>query len=399
MSRGTRRMTLAAWVTVAVLLGRAQLGAQAGPAAIGTAQRGYVEWEVQNQRDLRGAVQSIWFDAEHGVAYLATLASLYKVRDGKAERIAEPPAPGAQIQLAPGGKVYAWLIPEERAQGMYLVRLMDTAGGQLAELKPSEPPYGAGALILGFEGKLIVTVTPLDDWQGVHGRFRHTFWSRDGRELGKVITPEREIPVAGADGGSLLLLGDQQATAYSEEGKLLWRADGRFRKGAIARRGTVALLNPASREAIDQVHVFTGSDRPAVVKMPTPVHHLRLAPDGSTAVVGGDRGRYFFLDPASGRVTEGAPLPFKAGLFLSDLQLLDRDTLAIGLLQRQGDPPRHTWPRGDVVVVTRSGKILFRTEYPIREPLASRPAVGATFGAPVVIAFTLDTTALIKLGR
>lgn len=393
------RMTLLACTVGLALVAGSQLFAQVAPAPGRAAKGAERVWELQNQRDLSGAVQSASFDADHRTAYLATLANLYEVRDGKAASIAKPPAPDAQMQLAPGGKIYAWLVPDEKAQGLYLVHLMDTTGARLAELRLGESPYGFGALILGFEGRLIVTVTPLDDWQGVHGRFQYTFWSRDGRELGKVIHPEREIPIAGEDGESFLLLGEKQAAAFSPEGKLLWRADGRFRKGTIARRGGLALLNPAPREAIDQVHVFTGSGRPAVIKMPTPVHHLRIAPDGSVAVVGGDRGRYFYLDPASGKVVEGARLPFKTEVFLSDIKLVGRDTLAIGVLQRQGDPPRHTWPRGAVVVITRAGKVLFRAEYPIREPLASRPAVDATFGVPVVVAFTLDATALIKLGR
>jgi hypothetical protein len=356
-------------------------------------------WEVQNQRDLRGAVQSAAFDEASGTAYLATLANLYEVQDGKVRPVSKPPAPGAQVQLAPGGKLFAWLVPDQRPQGMYDILLMDITGRRLAELRLDDPPLGFGALVLGHEGRLIVTATPLDDPQGVHGRFQYSFWSRDGKLLERVVRPQREIPVAGADGASLLLLGEKEANAYAADGKRLWTLDGRFRKGAIAREGRVALLNPAERKAIDQVHVFSGQGRPGVVKMPTPVHHLRLSPDGAAAVVGGDRGRYFFLDPGTRRVSEGAKVPVESGLFLSDLQLVDRDTVAIGVLKRRGKEPRHTWPQGAVVVLNRAGRTLMRAEYPISEPLASRPAVSASYGVPMVVTFTLDTAQLWALGR
>ena len=47
----------------------------------------------------------------------------------------------------------------------------------------------------GNRGKLIVTVTPLDDWRGIRGRYRYTFWNRDGQALGKIIRPTREIAI------------------------------------------------------------------------------------------------------------------------------------------------------------------------------------------------------------
>ncbi len=355
--------------------------------------------EIPNQRELGGPIQSATFDPQRRTVYLATLVNLYAVRNGETSPIAKPPAPGAQLLLAPGGGIYAWLIPDEKSNGLYLIHLMDIGGERLAELRLKEPPHGFGALVFGFRGKTIVTVTALDDWQGAHGRFQFTFWSRDGQMLNKVILPERAIPIVGADGMSLLLLGPKEATAYSPEGELLWRLDGHYRKGAIARRGQLALLNPAPRKEIDQVYVFTGSGQPTVITMPTPVHHLRVSPDGSAAVIGGNRGRYFYLDSASSQFEEGVRLPFKAELFISAIELVDRDTLAVGVLQRQGEPPRHTWPSGGLVVINRKGNVLFRTEYPIREPLASRPGLGVTFENPTIIGFTLDTTSLVRLGR
>lgn len=133
-----------------------------------------------------------------------------------------------------------------------------------------------------------------------------------------------------------------------------------------------------------------------------PVHHLVLAPDSDrdgAGGVGGDRGRYFFLDPAGAQFKEGKRLPFDAELFLSELKFVDHDTLAVGVLQGEGDPPRNRWSRSGLAIVTRSGKVLLRQEYPISRPISSRPAVDVTFDVPTVIGYTLYTTVRIDLGQ
>jgi hypothetical protein len=369
-------------------------------------------WTIPGKGEHMAPVQSAAFDRERGTVYLATLGSLFEVHDGVPHLVAEPPVPGAEIMLAPGGELIAWLLPNEQAApevfdeeqrkapvgGPLVVNLMKLPGEDIVELRDKEPPFGCGALILGLQGRIIVTITALDDWQGVHGRYRYTFWRSDGEMLTTVVRPEREIPIVGADGRSLLLLGRKEAIAYSSDGELIWRLDGRFRKAAISSWGKQALLNPADKKAINQVVIFDGSE-PRVVEMPTPVHHLRMAPDGSAAVVGGDRGRYFFLEPDSAEVKEGRRLPFEAELFISDLELIDRETLAAGVLLAEGKPPQQKWPNGGLVVVNRDGKILYRSEHTISEPLASRPGLDVTFELPYVIGYTLDMALLVELGH
>ena len=110
-------------------------------------------------------------------------------------------------------------------------------------------------------------------------------------------------------------------------------------------------------------------------------------------------GRYFFLESATGEVVEGERLPFDGELFLSDLELVDDSTLAAGVLLREGEPPRHSWPRGGLAIVSRGGEIHYRGEYPIREAYARIPAVDVTFEVPTVIGFTLDTAVRIDFGR
>lgn len=398
-NRLTLVRTLCVCATVPVLTGCATTPAKRPPLVPGPYQTVKVVWELTTGRDYRGPVQSAAFDIERRTAYLATTGNLYEIRDKEARVIAERPAPGAQMLLAPGGGIYAWLTPEDGVQAPFIIHLMDISGKKLAELRLKDPPHGFGGLYLGHQGKLIVTVTPLDDWQGIHGRFQYTFWDEDGRILSKLIRPTREIGIVGAQGQSFLLLGEKEAVAYSERGRELWRLEGRYRKAALTMDGSLALLNPAPGEKIDRVYIRRGSDRPTVVKVPTPVHHLRIALDGTVAVVGGSDGRYFYLNPVDGRLEEGVPLPFDEPLFMSDIELIDRETLAVALLQRRGDPPQHTWARGGIVVINRDGKVVFRRGFPIREPFASRPAIDVTFNNRTFIGFTLDTTTLVNLER
>jgi hypothetical protein len=364
-----------------------------------TPKPGGVVWELFTDEDYRGPVQRGVVSPAGEVAYLATMATLYQVGDGEAWPIAERPEEEARLALAPGGGVYAWLIPEPDWQGLFFVRLMDISGEQLAELQLEEFPYGFGALYLGFEGNLIVTASPVDDWESLEGRFQYTFWNQEGEALDSVIRPGRQIGLLDPSGTAILLLGEQEATAFSASGKQLWQLSGHFRKGAIAGDGNFALLNPASREAIDQVFIYDGSGDPTIVYMPTPVHDLTVAPDGSLAVVVGDQGRYFYLELASADLQEGPPLPFDGTFYISDAEFVNIKTLALGVIHRAGEPPQYIWPSGTIIVVDREGGVAFQKEFDIREPIAFVPAIDVDFDGQFFIGFTQDTTILVSLGQ
>jgi hypothetical protein len=357
-----------------------------------------VVWELFTDVDYRGPVQRGAVREQGPVAYLATMATLYRVENGRAQPIAERPEDEARLALAPNGGVYAWLIPVSGWQGLFFVRLMDISGGQVAELKLDEFPYGFSALYLGFEGKLIVTVSPLSDWEGLEGGFLYTFWSRQGEKLWEVVLP-RQLGFPDSTGTAIVLLGEERAMAFSASGKELWQLVGHFRSAASARNGELALLNPAEAEAIDQVLIFDGSAEPTVVEVPTPVHDLIILPDGSLAVVVGDRGRYFYLDPVTAELQEGQPLPLDGTFYISDAEFLDSQTLALGVLHRVGDPPEHTWPSGTIIVVNHAGEVAFQQDFPIREGIAYIPAIDVAFGSQVFVGFTEDTTILVDLGR
>lgn len=374
------------------------LMAQAGLSAAAD-QQGKVVWELLTSRDFSGPVQKAAAEADGRTAYLATMTTLYEVKDGKTRIIAEQPEKESRLALAPGGGVYAYLTPNPAWRGLFSARLFDIMGKKLTDLQLKEFPHGFGALYLGFRGNVIVTSSPLDDWQGLGGRFQFAFWSRQGEALGKVVVEGRHSVALDPSGESILLIGDKEATAFSSSGKELWRLAGSFRKAAIAKGGAVALLNPASAKEIDRVLIFKGSGEPTVVHAPTPVHGLALSADGSSAAVIGDRGRYFFLDLSKADLKEGPRLKVEGAFYIFNAEFMDSGVLALGLLRRSGEPPRETWPYGGILAVDAKGDVLLRKEFPVRQATASMPAIDVTFGSRHIIGYTNEMAVLMELKK
>jgi len=356
-----------------------------------------VAWQLFTDQDYVGPVQRAAVVEGGQAVYLATLAALYRADHVGLQLAAQAPEEEARLALAPGGEVYAWLIPEVEWQGLFYIRLMDMSGQQLAELKLDEFPYGFGTLYLAFHGQLILTASPLDDWEGMSGAFLYTFWSRDGERLADMVLP-RQLGFLDASGTAIVLLGQEEAVAFSSDGDELWRLSGQYRAAALAQDGSLALLNPEATASIDEVHIFNGSDEPTVVQIATAVHDLRMVPDGSLALVIGDQGRYWYLDPLSADLQEAPLLPYGGTFYISDAEFLTHDWIALSGLHQEGEPPNHTWPSGTILVLDRAGSKAFEQTFDIREPLAHIPAIDATFGQSLFVAYTEDTTLLVDLG-
>jgi hypothetical protein len=359
--------------------------------------RGTVLWQLQSDKDFRGAVL-------HGVAgvdgkdsYIATAARLYRVRDGRAKIIAERPDKDSRLSLAPGGGTYAWLTQKASLNGLFSVEVSGVSGEHRSELVLKEFPHGFGSLYLGFQGRLIATSSPLDDWQGLAGRFRITFWNRGGEMLESVVLEGRQSGVLDPSGEALLFLGEKEARAFSASGKELWRLKGHFRKAALARGGRIAVLNPGAQGTLDQVLVFRGEGEPSALKVPTPVHGLAITPDGSTAAVIGDGGRYFPLDVRKAELREGRRLPIRGTFYIFNAEFVDGRTLAFGALERVGESHHVRWPRGAIVIADLKGSRVFQRVFPVRQATAFYPALSTVFGSRHVLAFTQEEVILIKL--
>jgi hypothetical protein len=300
------------------------------------------------------------------------------------------------------------MIPHPFGRGLSCVRLFDLSGKQIGELNPKD--YGFGALYLGFQGKIIVTTSPLDDWQGIRGRFQFTFWGKDGTILNKerVILDGRHMAILDPAGESILFLGDKRAEAYNASGVKLWEHKGNFRKGAIAQNGYLALLNPSQSEKIKQLVIVKKNplEPPEVspttipVIFPSAVHGLTLTPDGYLAAVIGDEGYYSYLDTSDGKLKEvKKPLLPETGsnYYIFNSKFVNAKTLALGIQRRIGKPPKTTWDNCKIIIVDREGNTLFEKEYLLREAISSIPGIDVTFDSRFIVGFTQDTAVLVEL--
>ena len=213
------------------------------------------------------------------------------------------------------------------------------------KLQLEDFPFGFGQLYLGGAGQLIVTVTPLDSFEGLGGRFLYVFWSRAGQPLSRVTLEGRRTGVVDVAGNALLLLGESEAIAFSKEGRELWRLDGNFRMGALAADGSLALLNPAEKSRISEVHVVQNG-KVTRVDMRSTVYELALTADGSVGAVAVNEGGLSFVSPEAcirsscePRAVKSLPVAPVGGTFLiSSMRFVDATTLVVGVIRRVGDP-------------------------------------------------------------
>lgn len=320
---------------------------------------------------------------------LATHAELYRVRGGKASLAVRQLASDARLILAPGGRAYAWSRQRGDARRPVTEVLLRRLDGEDGPTLRVDKAAGEAEVILGSDAKLILTRAPERDWEGTFGNFRYTFWSADGRELQSHSLPYG-VAVLAADGSAIAILTGQHALAFSANGTPLWRFEGRYRKAAIASEARVALLNPADRQSIRQIHVVTGGQRGRTIELPTAVHHLSITAEGKSAAAAGDRGRYFFINVLRASLREGQALPAdRTTPFIFDLELADDGRVAIlGVLHRAAAAPH--WPRASVIAIRANGRVAFTKTVEVDDPTAGEPAIDIRGGDSAFVAYTRD---------
>lgn len=353
----------------------------------------------------RGVVERITFD-QKGEAWMGTTQVLYRVADGQAQAMDAAPTSDRQLALSPGGGVYAWLARGRAPAGLFTVELMEIPKKSLAELRLPEPPFGFGALFLGGTGGLIVTATPLDNQEGLEGRFLYVFWSRDGRILSRVTLEGPRLGVVDVNGDALLLLGPADALAFRNDGRQLWRLDGRYRKASLAAKGRIALLNPAAPESLDEVHVFRNG-KVTRLTMPAPVYEFALTGNGALAAVGIGTGAILFVEPRSCNTSTCKPprpaagIAADASLRITSLGFVDASTLAVGRILRVGEAPAYSYPEGRVLVVptfpTTTNEPPFEVKLPLAQPATWAPMVDVTYGRQTFGAHTTDRAVVVSL--
>ena len=365
-----------------------------------------VVWKAVQGTDFTGDIRQVMLDTATRDAYLATRTTLYRVKGDKVDTVAKQPDKTAELILAPGGAILAWLLPQPQARGLLQARVLDLTGREVGLLRLQESPHGFGALYLGFQERLVVTASPLDDRDGMNGRFQYTFWSSDGKERSKVVFPEQQDVVLDRLGQAVLFLAPgflapdgAKAVAHDPSGTRLWELPGSFRRAVLAAEGRLALLNPAPPGDIRDVWIFRGSGRATVVKAPTPVQHLRVAPDLASALVVGNDGTYSYLDPARGVLTEAHALLPGTSFRITDADFVGPDKVAFGVRQNTGTPDHPRWSQAALVAVDRGGKVIFREELKSGEGSGSYPRIEVEAGGAAFIGYTAEHAVLVSFGQ
>jgi hypothetical protein len=360
--------------------------------------------EFQLDADYQGAVQRVAFDTA-GDAWIATTRALYHAKGGTLEAIDTVVAQNRRLALAPGGNLYAWLGQGEAPAGLFTVELVEMPKKPLARLRLGEFPYGFASIFFGGDGRLIVTISPLDDAEGLRGNFLYVFWSRDGSELSRVVLDKRLAPVVDVTGEAVLLMGESDAIAFRNDGQRLWKVDGRFRKAALGGNGTIALLNPADGHAINEVRVYNHG-QVTTVSLRDSVYDLALSADGSLGAAGIGTGEVLLLAPRSCKASRCNPprkvtgLDESATYLVTSLRFVDKKTLATGRIQREGAEPNVVYPAAEVVatsIASDSSQSLFRRVIPLEQPATWSPVVDATLGIRAFAAYTPRTALVVSL--
>ena len=353
--------------------------------------------DFQSQRPLSRATYDI-----NGVAWVATASQLFRFDAGR-WTLADSDATGdRRLALAPGGGRYVWMTNRIGTFGKFSVELLNLAqpARPFTSLQTYSEPFTFSALHVGSLGRLIVASSPLQDVEGLHGDFYYQFWS-DGLFQRSLSLAGRRIGVVEDSGESILLMGAAGITALRKDGTDLWSVPTYYRNGVIAASGTVAVVNPA--DAVEEVHVIR-SGTVTKVRMTHPVHELAITPDGSQAAVATGDGKLSFID-LKNCVTLNCPslrslsLPILNIHFITAIRFLDRDTVALGVIQGMGSRSRPQFSGASVLVVTRTGNVQFRMSIPLPQPATWSPSLDAMFGSRVFAAFTPVAAVFIKVGN
>jgi hypothetical protein len=356
--------------------------------------------------DYVGEARELKFDTSED-ALFSTTKELYRVQGGRLHLIDKvDPRNNERFAVVSGDGAYGRLVQSGVPPGLFVVDLVDPLVPLRApvRLRLGNYPHGFSNLYLSTgAGPLIVTSTPLDDAEALRGRFQYTFWARDGTQRADVTRNGRRNGIVDVEGYAILLLGEQDAIAFNEAGTEIWQRTGRFGRGALAGRGRIALLNPVALDQTKQIDVVRGSAT-TTIHMDDAVRALALTADGLMAAVAVDKAKVTLLDVQScrhGRCAKPKPVNLqlpRGQFFITALQFVDATTLAVGVIERQGNAPPFRYPRAMVLAVDTDARVSFyQRELLLAQPATWTPEINATFGVRKFAAHTPQKTLLIEL--
>jgi hypothetical protein len=378
----------------------------AGPLSIDPAlAAGRVLSRCEYGHNFQGQVQKATID-RHGAAWIATDRQLFRVaHECKPVLVESSSSRDRLLALAPGGERYAWLDSRNAPYGQFAIELYDLnrPGTRIRELDSGELPRGFGALRFGLHAGSILGVTALQDPEGLRGKFRYTFWNRDGRFPSSIEVPGRRIRILDDSGQSLLLLGESSAELHQGKRLPTWTVPGSFRNGVLGTSGQSALLNPAQR--VNEVHVVQSGGVTKVLKFQAPVHGLAITPDGSRGAVATGNGELTLIEMRARSVSVREPrrLSISSRYYVTAIRFVNRDSIAVGAIQYYGSSPFERFYAGAVQVlkITGSGpsqvERIFETSIRLPVPATWSPELDVTYGSDTFAAYTPEAAIVVKL--
>jgi hypothetical protein len=338
------------------------------------------------------------YDPKERVVYVATAGSIYRFRRGdkpQAERIVQRKGE-ERLALALGGAFYALLQPSKPSGGLFS-----------ASLKRIEDPSvsidlaaatSVSSLILGGRDKLLVAKTPLGSPEDFEPRHLYVFYEANGAALERREMSGPHQWVLDPAGDAIVFLGSSGAEAYSRAGKKLWAAEGSFRGAAIGPGGGTAVLNRAEPAKLSELLVRRAGGELEVVRLDRPIAKVRIAGDETFALAVLADASYVVLDLKT--LTPSLPrrLPLEDVLRVSDVEIIDSDTLAFGVKHGTLEDPSS---EGTIVILRKEaqGEAVLTRRLSLRARRGSIPALDATPGTRAFIARTDLRSTFIDLGN
>jgi hypothetical protein len=358
--------------------------------------------ELRAGEDFQGDIQRVTYDRE-GVAWIATPRQLFRAEHGDVKLVDSSDDNERRLVLAPGGGRYAWLSHHLASFGLFTIELLalDRPDKAIAHVYNEDPPRGFDTLFFSGQGSLLVGVSPLDNREGSWGGFLYSFWSQDGMLEGSVTLDGIRLGIVDEQGESIALLGESDAAAFARDGTPLWTVAGHYREGALGSGGRIAVLNSA--ESIDEIRVIQYG-RVTTIGMQSPVYDVAITPDGTRAVVATSGGKLSLIELSSCtdracRTRQLPPLPILSSHHVTEVRFIDRDTLAVGVIQTVGAQPYASYFGCAVAVITTSGEVRFRRSIDLPRPATWSPELDVVYGRGEFTAFTRSMAIVVAVGN
>jgi hypothetical protein len=132
------------------------------------------------------------------------------------------------------------------------------------------------------------------------------------------------------------------------------------------------------------------------------VYDLAITPDGSLGAVATGAGKLSIINlrpnmVGAVSVRQLPPMPILSTHYITAVRFIDRDSLAVGVIQAYGPRPWARFYAGAVLVLKTSGEPTIQRAIELPEPATWSPALDVNFGSPIFAAYTPKSAIFVKI--